>query len=94
MTIPFEPQPPATIGTQPQTASEVNALTGTHLRDFLRMQRVISQDADFFAAADLKAAPYYFTDAQETDLKSAIVALDQELDAVDLTFINRVVGMG
>ena len=94
MTIPVEPQPPATIGTQPQTAAEVNALVGTHLRDFLRHKAIINQDASFMSGADLKAAPYYFTDTQETDLKSSVLALDTELDAIDLTFINRVVGMG
>ena len=41
----------------------------------------------------LKAAPYYFTAAQETDLKTAVSQLDAALDAVDMTFINRIVGM-
>jgi len=91
VTIP--PQPPATIGTQPRTAEEVNALTGLHLKGFLASKATINQDASFFAATDLKAAPYYFTADQETDLKSAIIQLDTALDAVDLTFINRIVGM-
>ena len=94
MTIPQEPQPPATIGTQPQTAAEVNALVGTHLRDFLRHKAIINQDASFMSGVDLKAAPYFFSETQEGDLKSSITGLDAELDGVDLTFINRVVGMG
>jgi hypothetical protein len=35
MTIPVDPPPPpATIGTQPRNADEVNGLLGTHLRGF------------------------------------------------------------
>jgi len=93
MTIPPAPQPPATIGTQPQSAAEVNALTGMHLKGCLASKATINQDASFFGATDLKTAPYYFSAEQETDLKTAIIQLDQALDAVDLTFINRIVGM-
>ena len=92
MTVP-NPQPPATIGTNPRNADEVNSLIGLHLRDFVVMKGRINQDANFLAQADLKAAPYYFTEEQETQLKSAVSGLDTELDAVDMTFINRIIGM-
>lgn len=93
MSLPPEPSPPATVGTQPKNADEVNALTGLHLRDFLRAKAAVNQDQDFFLATDLKLAPYYFTADQETLLKSAIGSLDTALDAIDLTFVNRIVGM-
>ena len=94
MTLPVEPSPPATVGTQPRNADEVNALVGTHLRGFISSKHTINQDHDFFASVDLKAAPYYFTVDQETLIKSAIADLDTALDAIDMTFINRIVGMG
>lgn len=87
------PPPPATIGTNPRNADEVNGLTGTHLRSFLTVRTMIGQDQDFMAAADLKVAPYFFTEEQETDIKTAVAGLDTALQAVDLTFISRVVGM-
>jgi len=94
MTFPVpEPQPPATIGTQPQSAAEVNSLIGTHLRDFMKIRATINQDANFLAGSDLKVAPYYFTDAQESLMKSAVADLDASLDAIDLTFISQIVGM-
>ncbi len=93
MTIPPEPTAPETVGTAPKSASEVNGLTGLHLKDFLRIQSVINQDAAWIESTDLKAAPYYFTADQETLIKTAILQLDQALDAVDLTFIVRLVGM-
>ena len=87
------PPPPDTVGTQPKNAAEVNGLVGLHLKAFMAAKASVGQDQDFFAATDLKAAPYYFTAAQETDLKTAVSQLDAALDAVDMTFINRIVGM-
>lgn len=90
---PQEPQAPATIGTQPQTAAEVNALIGMHLRSFLEVRGRVGQDKEWLAVSDLKAAPYYFTDQQEAVLKSAITDLDTVFDGIDLTFISQIVGM-
>jgi hypothetical protein len=90
---PTTPPPPATVGTQPRNADEVNGLTGTHLRGFTASKAAIHQDQEFFLATDLKIAPYWFTDDQETLIKSAIAGLDQALQAVDMTFISRIIGM-
>jgi hypothetical protein len=87
------PPPPATVGSQPKSADEVNGLIGTHLRGFVSSRNVIHQDQDFFAATDLKGAPYWFSASQEADLKTAIANLDTALQAVDMTYINRIVGM-
>lgn len=94
MTLPEEPKPPETVGTAPRTANEVNALVGLHLKDFLRIKAVINQDHDWFLPTDLKVAPYYFTAEQETLIKSAVADLDTALDAINMTFISRLVGMG
>jgi hypothetical protein len=94
MTLPVEPPPPpSTIGTNPRNADEVNGLVGTHLKGFLASKGTIEQDQNFMAATDLKAAPYYFSDAQETQIKTAIAQLNTSLQTVDLTFISRIVGM-
>ena len=94
MTQPAEPQPPSTIGTQPRSADEVNGLVGTHLRGFIANKNAIGQDHDWLVTVDLKVAPYYFTQEQEDSIKSGIGDLDASLDAVDMTTISRLVGMG
>jgi len=90
---PPAPQPPETIGSQPKNAAAVNDSIGLHLRQFLAAKAAINQDQDWFAGEDLKGAPYYFTADQETQLKTAVSQLDAALDAIDLTFVNRIVGL-
>lgn len=87
------PLPPETVGTNPRNADEVNGLTGLHLRNFLAVRVAIAQDQSFMAATDLTAAPYFFTADQQTQIKTAISGLNTSLEAVDLTFISRIVGM-
>ena len=86
--------PPATVGTQPETAYAVNQMVGQHLRQFLGVKNTINQDRDWLQAATLTDAPYFFTSDQETLIKTAILELDTALDAVDMTFITRVIGLG
>jgi len=93
MIPPQNAPPPETVGGQPVNGYEVNSLVASHLRRFVDAQRSIGQDRDWLAAADLKVEPYLFTAAQETDIKSAILTLDDALDAIDMTFVNRVLGM-
>jgi hypothetical protein len=93
MTIPETPPPPAVTGTAPRTADEVNGIIGLHLRQFKSLKAIIGNDQEWLVACDLQAAPYHFTADQETLLKSAIFGLDTSLDGVDMTFINRLVGM-
>lgn len=91
--IPPEPTPPTTIGAQPINATEVNNRVGNCLRQFLQIQQIIDQNQSWLLGADLKLAPYYFTEAQELDLKSAVGSLDTALDAIDMTFVNRLIGL-
>ena len=88
-----QPTPPATVGGQPTDAASVNLLVGAHLRNFVTVKNTIGQDRDFLAAEDLKAAPYFFSADQETLIKTAVLQLDQALDAVDMTFIVQLVGL-
>ena len=86
--------PPKTVGTQPRNADEVNGLVGTHLKGFIANKNAVGQDHDFFLTVDLKVSPYWFSEEQETLIKSAIADLDTALDAVNMTFISQLVGMG
>jgi hypothetical protein len=87
------PPPPAVVGSAPASATEVNLLVGQHLRQFAAAKVVVNQDHDWLAATDLKAAPYFFAADQETLIKSALADLDTALDAIDMTFISRLIGM-
>jgi hypothetical protein len=87
------PPPPATVGMAPTNSMEVNNLIGTHLRSFVSIKNTVGQDREWLAAADLKIEPYFFSAEQETLIKSAVADLDAALDAVDMTFINRLIGL-
>lgn len=88
-----QPAPPATVGTQPKDAAEVNSQIGTHLRGFVQIKANVNQDQNWLVTVDLKAAPYYFTQDQEDLLKSGIGELDAVLDTVDMTLISRIIGI-
>jgi hypothetical protein len=88
-----QPSSPITVGLAPLNASEVNNLIGTHLRAFTSNKNTINQDREWLNSVDLKGDPYYFTVEQETLIKSAIADLDTALDAVDMAFINRLIGL-
>lgn len=92
MQPPADPTP-TTIGAQPTTATDVNARIGNCLREFVRVQQIVNQNHDWLAGSDLKIAPYYFTADQETAIKSAVGSLDAALDAIDMTFVNRLIGL-
>lgn len=87
------PEPPSTVGAQPINASEVNNKIGQLMRDFVAIQTRVNQNQGWLVGADLTLAPYSFTADQETLLKSAVGTLDAGLDAIDMTFIDRVIGL-
>jgi hypothetical protein len=93
MTLPSSGQPPATVGLAPAGAYEVNSQVGLHLRDFTTIKERIHHDQEFLVATDLKVAPYFFDPDQETLIKSAISGLDSDLQAIDMTFIDRLTGL-
>jgi hypothetical protein len=81
------------VGLDPKTGDEVNVQTGTHLREFVNIKETIGHDADWLLGIDLKVEPYNLSADSETTIKSAIQGLDTALDAVDMTFINRMTGL-
>lgn len=81
------------VGLSPRTADEVNALVGTHMRQFVDVQNVMSGDNAWLLSADLKAEPYLMSAEDETLIKSAVADLDAALGAVNMTFIDRLVGL-
>lgn len=90
----FPQSTPTVVGAQPRTADEVNQKIGAHLSQFLTLKTIIGQDRDYLATATLTAEPYFFTPDQETLIKTAINGLDSAFDAIDMTFINRLIGLG
>jgi hypothetical protein len=92
MTLPAN-SPPETVGLDPKNANEVNIQIGTHLQSFVSIKETIGHDEGWLAGADLKVDPYNFTADQETLIKSAIAQLNTNLDAIDMTFINRLTGL-
>lgn len=92
--IPPTPDPtPIVIGAQPVNATDVNTRVGTCLREFARLKQIVKQNNDWISGADLKVAPYSFTAAQEADIQSALSSLDVGLDGIDMTFVNRLIGL-
>ena len=89
----MQPTPPDTVGLDPQNADEVNRQIGTHLRNFVEIKETIGHNRDWLAGVDLKVSPYLFSADQETLIKSAILQLDSDLDAIDMTFINQLTGL-
>lgn len=87
------PTAPVTIGLAPTSPGEVNNSIGVHLRQFTDIKGLINGDQAWLSATDLKEAPYFFSAEQETLMKSAIADLDTALDAVDMTFISRLIGL-
>lgn len=87
------PAPPTTVGLSPRTPDEVNNLVGIHLRQFVDVKNLINGDREWLAAETLTGAPWYFSADQETLIKTAVLQLDAALDAVDMTFINRLIGL-
>lgn len=90
---PADPQPPATIGAAPQSASQVNADVGQLMRDYLVLRSRVTQAQEWLAVTDLKAAPYFFLDTQEATTKSGVGDLDTGFDAIPLAFISQLAGM-
>lgn len=94
MTMPMPPPGGQTTpGLTPTNASDVNTNVGALLRQFSEVKARVGHFQDWLATVDLKAQPYLMTDADETLTKSAIGSLDASLDAVDMTFINRLTGL-
>lgn len=95
MTMP--PPPTAgyqtSVGLNPNNASEINQQVGYLLRQY---QEIVARVKHFnvsLQSLTLTAAPYNMTPEDDSLIKSAIGGLDTSLQAVDMTFINRLTGL-
>jgi hypothetical protein len=80
-------------GLTPSTAAEINNNVGVILRRFVDDKESVNHLAANLAPLDLQGEPYLMTEEDETLIKSAVNALDTALDGIDMTFIDRLVGM-
>lgn len=93
MTIPPPIYGKTTPGLAPGSASEIDYAIGTHLRTFIDLKETINHDYNNLVGIDLKAEPFNMTPEHETLIKSAVGDLHTALEAIDTTFINRLVGL-
>ena len=92
--VPPPDVPPPRVGMNPTNGDEVNYSTGTMLRDFVVLKERVGHYQAWLAGASIsKTEPYNMTPDLETLVKSAVNGLDTSLDGVDMTFINRLVGI-
>lgn len=80
-------------GATPRSADEINASIGQHLRQFVGLQDTIAHDEGSLSGLNLQGPPYNMSAADETDIKTAIAGLNTSLQAVDMTFIDRLTGL-
>lgn len=80
-------------GLTPMTAAEVNNNTGVILRRFVDDRESVMHLQASLAPLDLKVPPYDMSPEDETLIKSAVNQLNTDLQAVDMVFISRLVGM-
>lgn len=93
MSIPPATYGKTTPGLAPGNSYDINFAIGTHLRSFVDIKETITHDYNNLVGIDLKVEPYNMTPEDETLIKSAINGLHTALEAVDMTFINRLVGL-
>lgn len=94
MTIPPPPMfASTTVGLNPNNSTELNYAIGNHLRVFVDTRETIAHDYNSLLGKDLKTDPYNMSEEDETLVKSALSELHTALQAVDMTFINRLTGL-
>lgn len=80
-------------GMNPQTAQEVNTGVGLVLRQFVMARDAVNRSQASLAPLTLTGPPYSMSEADETLIKSAMNDLDTALDAIDMTWISRLIGI-
>jgi hypothetical protein len=80
-------------GLTPISENDLNNSVGQILRQFVNVQEGVHHTAGNLAPLDLTKDPYNMSAADETTIKSAVNGLDAALQGVDMTFINRLIGM-
>ena len=87
------PPMPVRVGLNPLSSDEVNVNIGTLLRQFMELKQRVAHDRDWLSGVNLQDPPYSMTADAEATMKTAVNGLDDSFDAIDLTFINRLVGI-
>jgi hypothetical protein len=80
-------------GLTPSTALELNNTVGTILRRFVDDRESVLHLHASLEPLDLTAEPYLMSEEDQTLIKSAVGDLNTALQAIDMTFISRLVGM-
>ena len=80
------------VGLTPVNAADLNTQLGLLLRGFIDTGESVGHWQAWLSSVDLKAEPYLFTPEEEGLIKSAVGDLAIALDAIDMTFITRLVG--
>jgi hypothetical protein len=80
-------------GMTPATAQDVHYGVGNVLRSFVNSKDSIHRTYDNMAGIDLKVPPYNMTPEDESLIKSAIADLNTALSAVNMVWINRLIGI-
>jgi len=81
------------LGLSPASGQEVNTNTGMVCRSFASLKAVIEEQAAWLSATTLTVPPYDLSTDDETAIKTAILQLNTALQGVDMTFINRLIGL-
>jgi hypothetical protein len=81
------------VGLAPINAAALNNSVGTLLSNFANIRAAVHQQQAWLAAEDLTADPYNMTPEDQTLIKSAMGPLDTALQAIDMTFISRIIGL-
>ena len=80
-------------GLNPQGPSEVNMGVGSVLRQFVAAKDAVNRSQASIAPLSLTEPPYSMSTEDETLIKSAMNDLDTALDAIDMTWISRLIGI-
>lgn len=80
-------------GLTPAGAAELNNQVGSILRQFVSIKESVSHMQANLAPLDLTAPPYDMGTEDDLTIKSAVNGLDTALDAIDMTFIDRLIGV-
>jgi len=81
------------VGLSPQNADQINNNVGILMRNFTDVRAKVHAQQGWLAAEDLKVEPYNMSAEDETLIKSALSDLDTALQAVNMTFINQLIGL-
>ena len=80
-------------GLNPNSAQELNTSVGQVLRQFVMAKDAVNRSQGSVAPLTLTDPPYNMTPEDDALIKTALNDLDEVLDGVDMTWINRLIGI-